>query len=251
MIKIRYAPLSSQPAHFNNEWFSREDEYLQPTEQDVVPVTTEYNGETYRIQHIIYDAYTFNVYLRDSELTDFQNIQSSSKIILWEIGNEKRFNGQEFEFIEQNIEGFANEFWKLNVKVRYKGSKVIENIIDEIRDDVLGIIDDTYVDFYCTVNFPPKLNGESATTYINDIKSIIPDFSKVSKFNELRFYLNGEDYQDMITSISKVSEFSVFHILYKSVRYKEYTYEHKEIGNNLFEISLKLFSSNEIIVPGT
>jgi len=244
MIKIIFQPLSNQNASYLNTYFA--EGYLKPIEQDIIPVSSEYNGENHVIQNIVYDAYQFYFYPRNDEYTEFLNIQSTSKINIYEIGNDRRFNGEEFEFIEFESGPFSNEFWEVKVSIRLISSKNIENIIDKTINDIFTINENKTVKFTCNVPFVFIDNIDFINNLADDFKEKLTDFNKTAPYKEVRLYLNNSDMISFFDNLKEVNNFGAYKIVYKSIFYRQFEAEKQPIGNGLFEIDIKLYSNIEI-----
>lgn len=245
MIKIVFNSIGNQETAFKNT-YNVDEGYLIPTEQNIIPISSEWNGTNYVIQNIIYDAYEFYIYLRDDLYTSFQNIQSSYKVICYETGDEARFLADEFEYIEHETNPFGEEFWEIKVKLRHLASKATENIIDKRISDILKIWNQEISLFECNVPFNYIDNINFTSNIINETKDKLIDFNKSEPFKQVRFYLNISDRLDFYEELKNIKNYSLNTILYKSVNYNIFTVEDRAIGENLFEIDLNLYSGNEI-----
>lgn len=250
MIKLIFHPLSNQNSSFLNTYYSRKEEYLQPSEIETTPVYSDFNGENKLIQTIIYNTYTCNFYFRDSLYTEFQKVIASSKIIITEIGDEARFTNETFELVDTPVsEPFAAEFWKVTLKLKDLSSKVVEDVISNTINEILSVRDDTSVEYTCNVPYTGLDNIDMVSNLVEDIKDRNIDFNKSSIYKELRLYLSSSEILLFYDELKNVGLYSDWNIFYKSVSYYQYEIEKEFIGNDLFEINMKLYVSNEITVP--
>lgn len=246
MIKLVFNPNSNQNSVYKNTFTG--EGYLKTTEQDVIPVSSEFNGINYTIQNITYDAYECIFYYRDEMYKDFQYIQSSNKVTIYETGDDARFLADEFEYIEHDSQPFGKEFWEIKVKLRHLESKLTENIIDNRVADMLTIINTAPPSevFGCYVPFDCIDNIDFENTLANNFKSRLTNYNKTAPYKQIRLYLNNEDMIDFFDSLKEITNYSGYYIMYKSTNYNQFEVEKRAIGSSLFEIDLKLYSNIEI-----
>jgi len=235
MIKIEFSGLSFQDEDFKDETFS--EGFLIPAEDDVIPTKSEWNGDIYDVQYVIYNTYSVN-----SKYQSFQKIQYAPKInIFHESG--KSFSAKVIEF---EASKYLNEFWKIEMTIKNLDSKLVENVILTERIGMLYIASGY---FYTNINLPVLDNIEFSQSIIDNFKDKITDYNKTSELKMIRFYLNSISLNTFYSAIEDINIFSIGYInIEDSIKYRQYLVKKEDIGNDLFEITLTLYKENRITV---
>lgn len=242
MIKIEFSGLSFQATAFKDETFN--EGFLIPAADDVVPISSEWNSEIYDVQFIVYDTYSFKLYLRDSKYQSFQKIQYASKINIFE----NTGNLLTVKIVEFNAEKYLNEFWKIELIVKDIGGKFIENVILAEKIDTFYITDGIGNEFTTNINLPILDNIEYSQILIDEFKDKLIDYNKVSELKMIRFYLEKNQLLSFYNAIDNITMYSTLFIKIQMTEYRQYLIKKEDIGNNLFEITLTLYKENRITV---
>ena len=244
MIKIEFSGLSFQDEDFKDETFS--EGFLIPGEDDIIPISSEWNSEIYDVQYIVYDTYSFTLYLRDSKYQSFQKIQYANKIIIYH--SEENFNNNlYFKVIDFKAEKYLNEFWKIELVFKDLSSKIIENTILSEKLDVFNIINPAVI-FSTYINLPVIDNVEFSQSIIDDFKDRLINYTKTSELKMVRFYLLANQLIDFYQAIEKINNLSNERIKIGMEEYRQFIPKKEDIGNDLFEITLILYKENRITV---
>ena len=247
MVKIEFSGLinafiSSQIADYKFEKFV--EGFIVPDEDHSVPVSTNWNGESFIVQQIYYNTYTLNFKLRDFDYQNFQNIQYASKIKLLEKGKEYTA-----ELLEFTSDQFTSEFWDITVKFKHEESRKVENPITANEYDTISIWDQTISWFSSSIHVPVLENVEFNNIVIEDVKDKITDYNIVKEYYHIRFFISTDDLKNFYTQLEKVGSFTFEAFRYQNYNYREYTVEHQPVGDGMYQMTLKLYKNNRVSIP--
>lgn len=242
MIKIEFSGLSFQDADFKDSTFN--EGFLMPAADDVIPVSSEWNSEIYDVQFIVYNTYSITLYLRDTKYQSFQKIQYASKINIFEESGNPILS----KVISFTAEKYLNEFWKIDLIVKDLNSKIVENVILAEKYDLLKLRSAGWVSFQTFLNLPILDNIEFSQSIIDNFKDQIVDYNKTSELKMVRFYLLKSQLLNFYNILEDINYYSDKYIEIGMDKYRQYIPKKEDIGNDLFEITLTLYSKNRITV---
>lgn len=246
MILIQFSGLSFKASAFEDNSFV--EGFLKPGKDDIVPIRSQWDSETYDVQYIIYDTYNITMYLREYEYQSFQKIQYAPNVIIQRDEVPKVLNVKVIDFKEGK---FINEFWQIDLTFKDLGSKQVENIILNTIETTFNIYDGTVIPFSANINVPVITGAEFKQVLADNFNDDIVDYNKNTNIKRIRFYVNGTDLISLYDKLRHVSLFSNYSILIDSIEYKQFEPKQEYIGNDLYEITMIIKALNTITVPET
>jgi hypothetical protein len=248
MVKIEYTGLSSQNSTYKNQLYI--EGFLEPSEDFVISVDTNWNGKNYVVQHIYYDTYLIEFTLRESDYQEHQKIQYASKIILYQHNV-----SYSVSIVEFSVEKFVNEFYTIKIKFKHEESKKTGNVIlsnsipSTITVNALKI-KDPFTTFFTTNIILDEVEGvEYKETVVSEFKEKIIDYTIIKEYFELRFFLTRANLITFYQNVGKIGQFSDMKFEYKNVSYKEFALEQTQAGEELTQMTIKLYKNNRVELP--
>jgi len=227
--------------------------FLRPNRDEEIPIYTNWDQEQITIQSIVFDTYTINFDIRDSEYQDFQQIRYASTIKISE--GSKSFD---VEIVEFEAEKKLNEFWNIYILFKDIGRKRTRNIIlEKAPVDYFRIYDSSATSYSLEQNlYLDVLKSKEFTK--NDIEAIdkkIVNCNLLKDAYKYRIFVTFDDLATLLSEINEVGETSDKYIsVFTSESTKpeectEYTLNIQDIGRELYQVDIVAYINQEISTP--